>query len=204
MLTRIWVFMIAAAAVIGFLSGRQAEITAAVTNGASGAVSLILSITGVMCLWSGVMRVLSESGLASKIAAAMRPVLRLLFKELSEDREVLELISANITANLLGLGNAATPIGLKAAQKIHERSGGKGPTDDLITFIVINTASLQLIPTTVAAVRASLGAARPYDILPAVWLSSAASVSAALSAAFVLRSLSRSGKESQRINGRRD
>ncbi|MCX7615364.1 MAG: spore maturation protein A [Clostridiales bacterium] len=194
MMTRVWVVLIVFATIMGVISGRIPEVSIAITKGASGAVELILSIIGIMCLWSGIMRVLSESGLASKIARMMRPVLKLLFRNAANDQEALELISGNITANLLGLANAATPIGLKAADRLQKISGGKEASDELITFIVINTASIQLIPTTVAAVRSMLGSAKPYDILPAVWLSSSISVTAGLTAAFLFRKLAKRKK----------
>ncbi len=199
MMTRVWVFLIGVATVMGILSGRTSELSAAVTQGAFGAVELMISILGIMCLWSGVMRVLSESGLASKIARMMRPFLKILFKRVSNDHETLELISANMTANLLGLNNAATPIGLKAAERMEKLIGGKEASDELITFIVINTASLQLIPTTVAAVRASFGSEQPYDILPAVWVSSAISIMAGLAAVFFFRWMSQRGREKTKI-----
>lgn len=191
MMTRVWVCLIGVATIMGLLSGRVSELSIAVTKGAYGAVELIISIIGIMCLWSGIMRVLSESGLASKIALMMRPVLKRLFRRVSNDQETLELISSNMTANLLGLANAATPIGLKAAERLQNSIGGKEASDELITFIVINTASLQLIPTTVAAIRESLGAMTPYDILPAVWLSSSISIAAGLTAVFFLKTLSK-------------
>ena len=146
--------------------------TAAV-DGAKAAVELCLSIGGLLCLWSGVMEVLERCGLASGLARLMRPALRRLYPE-GERAGATEHIAANVSANLLGLGNAATPPGIEAARRLHR--GGRSAGDSLCMLVVCNTASIQLIPTTVAAVRAAAGSQIPFDILPAVWLASSVSV----------------------------
>lgn len=187
MMAKIWGGMMLAAVVFGLATGRMAEVSSAAIQGAEGAVTLLLAMVGMMCFWSGMMNILQASGAAAAVARLIRPLLRPLFGRVAEDREASELIAANITANLLGLNNAATPIGIRAARRIHELSGGGDRASNaLIVLVVLNSASLQLIPTTVAAVRASLGAARPYDILPAVWIASACSVAAGIAAAKLL------------------
>ncbi|MBS6312553.1 MAG: spore maturation protein A, partial [Firmicutes bacterium] len=113
----------------------------------------------------------------------LRPALRRILPQASRDGETLAAVSANVSANLLGLGNAATPLGIRTAQRMQALSGGGGASDELCLLVVMNTASLQLIPSTVAAVRAQLGAAHAFDILPAVWLASACSVGAGILAA---------------------
>ena len=132
------------------------------------------------------MEIMARCGLAGKLAAVLSPLLRRLFRDRGRDRETREAIAANLSANLLGLGNAATPLGLKAIARMH-REGEDSAGDDMCTLVVCNAASLQLIPTTVAAVRAAEGCRTPFDILPAVWLSSAAALCVGLGMCSILR-----------------
>lgn len=187
MISKLWVIFLVLSFVLGALTGRMEAVSVAAAKGATESVSLILSITGIMCLWSGVMELVSESGLAAKIAKILQPMLRPLFGRASADREAMEAVSANVTANLLGLSNAATPIGLRAASRLYTVCGRRGTPDAVLTLIILNTASIQLVPATVAAVRASYGAANPYDIMPAVWGASIFSVVVVLSSAYVLK-----------------
>ena len=150
-------------------------VATAALDGAAAAVELCLSIAGMLCLWTGVMEVMRRSGLAEKLSRLLRPMLRLLFPQVARDRETMDSIAANVSANLLGLGNAATPLGLEAARRMSRCSPGVA-SDALCMLVVCNTASIQLIPTTVATVRAGAGSAAPFDILPAVWLASGLSV----------------------------
>lgn len=182
----IWTALAAAALVCGAANGRLDAVTAAALEGAGAAVELVLTMAGAMCLWCGVMELLRRSGLASSLARRLRPVLGRLLPGAARDREAMEAVSANVSANLLGLGNAATPAGIRAAKRLAEGCGGTA-SDDLCRLVVLNTASVQLLPATVASVRAGLGCAAPLDILPAVWVSSVLSVTAGLAAAGVLR-----------------
>lgn len=187
MISYLWVILFILSFVCAIFTGRLPEVSIAATKGAAEAVSLCISITGIMCLWSGVMELISASGLASKISKLLMPLLKPLFGEASRDKEAMETVSANITANILGLSNAATPIGLRAADRLYHICGKKGTPDALLTLVIINTASIQLIPTTVAAVRASYGASNPYDIMPAVWGASILSVAAAIISSRIFR-----------------
>ena len=187
MLSKLWVRFFCISLLCGTLTGRLDAVSSAAAEGATAAVELILKIAGLMCLWSGVMEVVSESGLASKIEACLRPLLQKLFGRAVRDRKAMELVSANVTANLLGLSNAATPIGLRAVSRLYESAGRQGTPDSILTLIILNTASIQLIPSTVAAVRASYGAAQPFDIMPAVWCASVCSVGIVLLMARALR-----------------
>lgn len=187
MLSKLWVGFFCISLLCGTLTGRLDAVSSAAAEGATAAVELILKIAGLMCLWSGVMEVVSESGLASKIEVCLRPLLQKLFGRAARDRKAMELVSANVTANLLGLSNAATPIGLRAVSRLYESAGRRGTPDSILTLIILNTASIQLIPSTVAAVRASYGAAQPFDIMPAVWCASACSVGIVLLMAHILR-----------------
>jgi spore maturation protein A len=173
MLSKIWLFMVGTAILVGAANGRLEAVGTAALEGASAAIQLCLGILGPVCLWTGVTELLSESGASSALARAMRPVLSLLFPGQRQNKPLMEKISANLTANLLGLGNAATPLGMAAASELGKLCTDGRASRELCTLVILNTASLQLIPATVAAVRSSLGSPRPFDILPAVWIASA-------------------------------
>lgn len=182
----VWTGMIAVSVICGICTGRGDLVARAAMEGAQTGLELCLSIGGMLCLWSGVMEVMRRCGLAGKLARLMTPVLRRLFGAAARDRETREAIAANVSANLLGLGNAATPLGLKAISRM-ARDGVKSATDDMCTLVVCNAASLQLIPTTVAAVRLAEGCESPFDILPAVWISSAIALCVGLGLCRILR-----------------
>ena len=171
----IWTGMVVISIVFGLLTGRGELVARASIDGAKAAVELCLSIGGMLCLWSGAMEVMRRAGLSERLSALLRPVLRRLYPDWAEDGAVMNDISANVSANLLGLGSAATAPGLSAVRRMSRRSGGIAD-DAMCMMIVCNTASIQLIPTTVATVRAAAGSAAPFDILPAVWLASGLSV----------------------------
>ena len=177
--------------VYGGLSGQLSAVSAAALSGAQAAAELCLSMAGAICLWSGVMTLMDRCGLSSRLAGLLRPLLRRILPRASRDPETLAAVSANVSANLLGLGNAATPLGIRAATRMAQGSGGVA-SDELCRLVVLNTASIQLLPTTVAAVRSAHGCAAPFDILPAVWVSSILSVAAGLLAARCLQRLWRS------------
>ncbi len=183
-MTVIVALMLGLSLTFGAATGNLSALSGAVTEGAAAAVSLALSLAGILCLWSGVLEVLRRAGVIDWLARLLQPVLRLLYPEFSENRQVMGDIAANVSANLLGLGNAATPAGIRAAKGM-DRGDGTA-CDAMCTLIVCNTASIQLIPATVAAVRADAGAAEPFDILPAVWLASAISVTVGVCAAKLL------------------
>ena len=174
-MTVIWTGMVVLSILCGLATGRGPEVAAAAVEGTSAAVQLALSIAGMLCLWTGVMEVMRQSGLADQLSRLLSPILRQLFPQAARDREAMDSISANVSANLLGLGSAATPLGLEAARQLARNSPGTA-SDSLCMLVVCNTASIQLIPTTVASVRAAEGCAAPFDILPAVWLASSLSV----------------------------
>ena len=184
----IWTGMVALSILCGLAGGRAEAVTAAALEGAQGAVELCISMAGMLCLWMGVMEIMRRSGLTEKLSRLLRPVLRLLFPQEAGDRAVMDSISANISANLLGLGNAATPLGIEAVRRMGRKSPGTA-SDAMCMLVVCNTASIQLFPTTVAAVRAAAGSRAPFDILPAVWLASALSVAVGIAACKLLARL---------------
>ena len=184
-MTWVWAGMVILSLAFGLATGSLDAVAAAAMDGAASAVELSLSMAGVLCLWSGVMEVMKVCGLSDALARAFRPVLRRLLPQASRDSETLAAVSANVSANLLGLGNAATPLGIRAARRMARGCGGIA-SDELCLLVVLNTASIQLLPATIASVRSAAGAAAPFDILPSVWLSSALSVAAGLTAAKLL------------------
>ena len=172
--------MIALAFGYGACNGRLDAVGTAAISGAQSAVELCIAIGGPICLWAGVMELMREGGLTARLARLLRPILNRLFPAVKTDMKLMETISANVAANVLGLGNAATPLGMAAASELGKRAKNGVATAEFCTLLVLNTASLQLIPTTIAAVRASAGAAEPFDILPAVWVASAAALAVGL------------------------
>ena len=177
----IWTGMAVLSILCGLATGRGELVAAAAVEGAQAAVELCVSIAGMLCLWTGVMEIMRRSGLAEGLSRLLRPVLSLLFPQVSGDRGVMDSISANVSANLLGLGNAATPLGIEAVRRMERKTPGTA-SDAMCMLVVCNTASIQLIPTTVASVRAAAGSSSPFDILPAVWLASALSVGVGITA----------------------
>lgn len=184
----IWTGMVVLSVGYGIYVGTIDAVGAAAMEGAAAAVELCLSMAGIMCLWNGVMSVMRSCGLTESLSRLFRPVLGRLLPNACWDEETLSALSGNVSANLLGLGNAATPLGIKAAQRMAVGCGGKA-SDELCLLVVLNTASIQLLPTTVAGVRSALGAENAFDILPAVWLASVISVAVGLLAARLLARL---------------
>ncbi len=159
--------------IFGALTGNAQALGGAVLDGASRAVELSLSLCGMMCLWCGILRVLSEAGAVRRLSRLLHPFLRLFFPQAARTGEGLEEISANVSANLLGIGNAATPMALRAMEEMQKHN----PTPDRasgeqITLAVLNTASVTLLPTNLLALRRAAGSERPYAILIPVWITS--------------------------------
>ena len=184
-MTWVWTGMVVLSLLFGMVSGNLDAVANAALEGARSAVDLSISMAGILCLWSGVMEIMNACGISAGLAKAFRPLLRRLLPDASRDRETLAAVSANVSANLLGLGNAATPLGIQAARRMAQGCGGTA-SDELCLLVVLNTASIQLLPTTVASVRAAAGSRTPFDILPAVWLTSVLSVAAGLLTAWLL------------------
>ena len=189
-MTWVWTGMVVLSLLFGLMNGTLDTVASAAMDGAQSAVELSISMAGILCLWSGVMEVMRVCGLSDGLARAFRPLLRRLMPQASRDSETLAAVSANLSANFLGLGNAATPLGIQAARRMARGCGGIA-SDELCLLVVLNTASIQLLPTTVASVRAAAGCETPFDILPAVWVSSILSVRAGLLMARLLAAVGR-------------
>ena len=181
----VWALLVGASVVCAAVTGQMGALSGAVMQGAQSGITLAVSIAGSLCLWAGIGRAMERLGIAAALARMLRPLLHRLFPSTGQDAWLAGALSANICANLLGLGNAATPPGIEAARRLAARSPGAA-SDELCRLIVLNTASIQLIPANVAAVRSSLGCAAPFDILPAVWIASVLSAGLGVTAAWAL------------------
>ena len=180
-LTWIWSAMIAISFIYGIMSGNIGQLSAALTEGAKSAVTLSIELCGITCFWCGIMKVFERSGVLSKISNLLRPLINLLLPETKTNREAAEYAAANLSANLLGLGNAATPFGLTAMKELDTLNNRNNTaSNEMVIFVVMNTASLQILPTMVATLRQSFGSQTPFDILPAVWVSSIVALAVAL------------------------
>lgn len=173
MINYIWFGMIAASVVCALATGRLGELSTAVMEGAQGAVELSISLLGSMCAWLGFLKIAEKSGLAALLADGLSPAIDWLFPEYRGSREIKGKICMNISANLLGLGNAATPLGVAAMRAMQAKNPhGDTPTKGMVLFVVVNTASLQLLPINMAAMRRTCGSPQPFNILPEIWLAS--------------------------------
>lgn len=183
LLNYIWAFMIFFSIICALVTGRMAELSAAVLSGAGSAVTLVIAMTGMMCAWTGLMKIADGGGVTELLARAFRPLIRRLFPSCEKDGPAAKAMCMNITANLLGLGNAATPLGIAAMKELKKKNPTASADNDMAMFVVINAASIQLIPTFMATLRAQYGAASPFDILPAVWVTSVGALLAGVTAA---------------------
>ena len=183
-MSKIWCVICIFSVISAIVTGRGSALAASVAEGAGAGVTLGISLAGSLALWSGVGRLMEAGGLTGKMSKIFMPILGWVFPGGRQDPELGRAICGNVCANFLGLGNAATPMGVRAVGRMVRKPGEA--TDEMCRLIVLNTASIQLIPATVAAVRGSLGSARPFDILPAVWITSLCSAGLGLAAAYML------------------
>ena len=191
MLNKVWAAMIAVSVLCACATGRMQQLSEAVLAGAGNAVQLILGMMGMMCAWTGLMKIADAGGLTAILSHVLGPVLRRLFPAYPPESPAAKAICMNITANLLGLGNAATPMGLAAMKEMAAQNhGSKVANNSMVMFVVLNTASLQLITTFMGTLRAQYGSTTPIDILPAVWVVSAIALAAGLLAAKLMEGFS--------------
>jgi len=188
-LSIIWVIIVFAAICFGIFTGQMSAVSAAATQGAQTGVTVAIGIAGSICLWSGVGTLMERIGLTNSLSRLLTPILNLVFPGSKKDSQLRQALSGNICANILGLGNAATPMGIQAVKRMRLSHDPGVATDEMCRLIVLNTASIQLIPANVAAIRANLGCAAPFDILPAVWITSLCSAGVGLLAAMILGKL---------------
>lgn len=180
-----WIFtvMLALSLICSALQGNPQALAASVLQGAQAGVELAVSLAGSLCLWAGVGKLLDTAGITDLLSKLLKPLLHRIFPQTAKDPALSRSISSNVCANFLGLGNAATPMGIRAAKLLAK---GDTATDELCRLVVLNTASIQLIPANVAAIRSGLGCAEPFDILPAVWITSLCSAGLGVTAAWLL------------------
>ena len=189
----IWVLLLVASVAVAAATGRMAALPGAIAESAGRAVSLSIGLVGILALWLGLMKVAEEAGLVRALGKLARPVLRRLFPSVPADSPAMGAMTMNIAANMLGLGNAATPFGIRAMEELERANPDPGTaTDAQALFCALNTASIQLIPASVIALRAAAGARQPADILGATLLASTCATIAAIASAWALRRLFRS------------
>ena len=189
----LWVLLLVASVAVAAATGRMAALPGAIAESAGRAVSLSLGLVGILALWLGLMKVAEEAGIVRALGRLARPVLRRLFPSVPADSPAMGAMTMNIAANMLGLGNAATPFGIKAMEELERVNPEPGTaTDAQALFCALNTASIQLIPASVIALRAAAGARQPADILGATLLASTCATIAAIASAWALRRLFRS------------
>lgn len=185
-MSRIWTAALFLSLGAALISGTGGALAAAVLQGAQAGVTLAISMAGAICLWSGVGKLMEKAGITGILSRLLRPILVRIFPSCREDAVLAGHLSSNICANFLGLGNAATPMGIAAVKRMKSPGHPGLATDEMCRLIVLNTASIQLLPTNVAAVRASLGCGTPFDILRAVWVTSLCSAGLGLAMAALL------------------
>lgn len=191
-----WVFgiLIILSVFFGVSTGKISDVSNAALDSGKDTIDLFLILIGSMAIWGGLMRIAEKSGITDKIAKLFNPIAKLLFKGLNPKGKAFKAITMNITANLLGLGNAATPLGLEAMRQIEKEDKTKDTASrNMIMFVVMNTASMQLIPSTIATLRLENGSKEPLDILPAVLISSALSLIVGIIMVFIFDNSKKGG-----------
>ena len=173
MLNTIWPVLIVVSLIYGIYTGNLKNLNEAIFNSSKDAVSLTMALLGTMCLWSGLIEIASKTKIVDRLKKLLNPFINFLFPNVKNNAKLKQIISMNIVANMLGLGNASTPLGLKAIDVMQKDNLNKEElSDDMATLIILNTLSIQIIPTTIIAIRMSLGSKSPTKIIFAVWISS--------------------------------
>ena len=181
MLNKIWPLFIIISFIFSIYSGNISNVSNAVFESANQTVTLCLTLLGTLCLWNGIMKIAVNTSIIEKLTKFLKPLISFIFPEIKNNKKINKEISMNIIANILGLGNASTPLGLKAMESMQKENNDKSRlSDSMAMFILINTASLQMIPTTVISIRSSLGSQEPAKIIIAVWIATIAAFTTAI------------------------
>ena len=181
MLNKIWPLFIIISFIFSIYSGNISNVSNAVFESANQTVTLCLTLLGTLCLWNGIMKIAVNTSIIEKLTKFLKPLISFIFPEIRNNKKINKEISMNIIANILGLGNASTPLGLKAMESMQKENNDKSRlSDSMAMFILINTASLQIIPTTVISIRSSLGSQEPAKIIIAVWIATIAAFTTAI------------------------
>ncbi len=183
MLNYIWVGMLIVSFAASFITGNTKAVCSAVTEGADAAIKLAIGIAGIMAFWTGIMKIAEKSGMVSIIAKLASPLIKLLFPDARKDEKVCGAIAMNMTANFFGMGNAATPLGIKAMQDLNRYSSNGRATDSMCMLAVVNSASIQLIPSTLIAIRSAYNSHAPSEIMIPIWIASVITFAAGVAAA---------------------
>lgn len=171
MLNKLWPIFLIISIIYAIFSGKIEALSNSLFESANSAVELTITLFGTICLWNGIMQIAMKSNLVDTISKMLNPIIKILFPEIKKGEKIHKEISMNMIANMLGLGNAATPLGLKAMQSMQEKNKEKERlSNSMEMFIIINTASIQIIPTTVIAIRNSLNSNEPASIIVPVWI----------------------------------
>jgi spore maturation protein A len=187
MLNIIWPLFIIISYIYAIIAGNVTQINNSIFESCESAVNLSITFLGTMCLWTGIMKIATKTSLISKMTKLLKPIMKILFPDIKKEDNAYKEISMNMVANILGLGNAATPLGLKAMKTMQEENPKKDTlTNSMAIFIIINTASIQIIPTTVIAIRNSLGSANPTSIIVPVWVATICAAVAGIASAKIL------------------
>ncbi len=187
MMNYIWGAMILIAIVVSFFTGRVEETVLAATEGAKAGVETCISLLGIMCLWTGMAKIGEKAGIINVFAKVLNPIIKFLFPKIKTESTATSSMVLNMVANLMGMGNAATPLGIKATKELHKLNGYKSAaSNEMCMFIVINTASLQLLPTTLISIRQEYGSASPAEIVFPVWIVSIAALIVGVTVAKIL------------------
>ena len=191
MLNMIWAGMIMSATLVGLFTGRGAELSSAIFSGCSRALELSLTLLGVAAFWNGLMAIAQESGCLLSFSRCLRPIIHFLFPGVRKDSEGEQAIAANLTAEIFGLSGAATPLGLHAMELLSHDAPPATASDDMMMLVLLNTASVQVVPATVVAIRQAAGSAAPFAIMPAVWITSLLTITVGVTTLRLLIRLSR-------------
>lgn len=204
MMNYIWGAMVVFSFIAALFSGNMQALSDSVVTSGQDAINLVLKLTGMMCLWGGIMKIAERSELTRIISKMLSPLFSVLYKNVDRKSKTAEAMSMNITANLLGLGNAATPLGLEAMRRMQEANTDKTKaTDDMVVFVVMNSAAMRLIPTTVATLRTQFGSASPMEIMPATWVSTLLSLAAGVLTAKLISRVMKGEKAVVRLGRKR-
>jgi spore maturation protein A len=188
----VWLILIVGGIAVGAANGRLDQVSSEMMESCKSAVEFVIGLTGILMLWSGLMQIASASGLTESLAKALSPIIRLLFPSIPHNHRALSYVSLAISANMLGLGNASTPLGIKAMEELQKLNKGKDTASDaMCTLLAITTSSVTLVPTTVIAMRSLTGSANPSEIIWTTLVATACSTTAALIADRFLRGRSK-------------
>jgi len=170
MINIIWFLILSLGIIVGIITGKGEIVSKAVVSSTTGAVELVMGLVGMMCLWCGIMKIAEKSGLTDKLAKLLRPILKIIFKEAGRNRKAMSSITMNLTANMMGLSNAATPFGINAMEEMQKMNKEKSTaSNDMALFLVLNAACIQVLPTTVISIRAAYNSQNPaIIIMPAI------------------------------------